>query len=132
MEFIKKFKVFESKALQLAKDNIDRIVMDIEDILLPITDMDYSLTITPRYRSGFSIEIYNNAKPPNDFIIWNGAIEEEFERLNTYLKSKFLCIDSVFYESWYYNKWKSYENFKKVKGRLTLINFIIKEIREST
>ena len=76
-------------------DNIDEIKQTIKDILLPISDMGYEISVTDDVDfngelTGIIIRVVRYTDPP---LIMNDEVKDEFIRMVDYLES--LGINSV-------------------------------------
>jgi hypothetical protein len=70
-------------------ENVSDEIQTIKDILLPISDMGYEISVT-EYRSELSIRVVRYTDPP---LMMNDEVKEEFIRMNDYLE--YLGINSV-------------------------------------
>lgn len=142
MKYLKEYKIFESLLPKCSMIPIyDKINQEIEDILLPISDMGYN--VTTRYVRMYADDIPHESKQieiklvnddDNQLLNWNDEIADEIKRLESFIKDEGLKIYEVYYSidlSSYRNKVVEYSLFmKKIKNgdKLKKLYFIIEGI----
>jgi hypothetical protein len=88
MKYLKKYKIFESK---------EDIIQTIKDILLPLSDLDYTISVTQNnlYRGDFNIDsligyefIIRIVRYTDKPLVVTDEIKEDFITMNDYLESE--------------------------------------------
>jgi len=88
MKYLKKYKIFESK---------EDIIQTIKDILLPLSDLDYTISVTQNnlYRGDFNIDsligyefIIRIVRYTDKPLVITDEIKEDFITMNDYLESE--------------------------------------------
>jgi hypothetical protein len=88
MKYLKKYKLFESK---------EDIIQTVKDILLPLSDLDYTISFTQNnlYRGDFNIDsligyefIIRIVRYTDKPLVITDEIKEDFITMNDYLESE--------------------------------------------
>jgi hypothetical protein len=88
MKYLKKYKLFESK---------EDIIQTVKDILLPLSDLDYTISFTQNnlYRGDFNIDsligyefIIRIVRYTDKPLVVTDEIKEDFITMNDYLESE--------------------------------------------
>lgn len=66
------------------ESNTDDIIQNVKDILLPINDMGYNISVT-EYRSELAIKVVS---PLDKSLLMTDEVKEEFIRMKDYLESE--------------------------------------------
>ena len=76
------------------ESNIEEIKQTIKDILLPISDMGYEISLTQIEAQCIIIRVVRHTDPP---LIMNDEVKEEFIRMNDYLESSgFNSVEAIY------------------------------------
>ena len=115
------YKVFES--------NTDEIIENVKDILLPINDMGYDISVTVYYE-GLTIRVVSWGDKP---LLITDEVKEEFMRMKDYLQSEGYNSIEVLYhiatpgdissrDIKEFDRFMKYESWQKVKIENLLFN----------
>ena len=125
MKYLTKYKLFENSNHDDIKSNIVEIDQTVKEILLPISDMGYEISVVDDVLKGKLTGLIIRVVDYNDTPLkFNDEVKEEFIRMNDYLESEgFNSIKAIYVGSQMWpNSGKTFGN--KSKCRVDFSKFI--------
>ena len=105
------------------ESNTDDVIENVKDILLPINDMGYDVSVSVYYEIGLTIRVVSWGDKP---LLITDEVKEEFTRMKDYLQSEgYNSIEALYHlatpgdissrEIKEFGRFMKYESWQKVK-----------------